>query len=65
MTAVALTADLKGALKEALEGALKGALEGASEVVSCSGRLRIFADCLRLFADCSLAMTKWNEDSYV
>jgi len=43
VTAVALTA---------------AALEGALEVVSCSGRLRIFADCLRLFADCSLAMTK-------
>jgi len=54
VAAVALTA-------AALEGALKGALE----VVSCSGRLRIFADCLRLFADCSLAMTKWNEGLYV
>jgi len=47
VTAVALTA---AALEEALEEAL--------EVVSCFGRLRIFADCLRLFADCSLAMTK-------
>jgi len=78
MTAVALTtAALKGtlkeALKEALEGALKEALKealeealkGALEVVSCSGRIHIFVDCLRLFADCSLAMTKWNEHSYV
>jgi len=54
VAAVALTA-----------AALEGALEGALEVVSCSGRLRIFADCLRLFADCNLAMTKWNEDLYV
>ncbi len=45
--------------------ALEGALKEALEVVSCSGRLRIFADCLPLFADCSLAMTKWNEDLYV
>jgi len=70
MTAVALTtAALKEALKEALEEALEetleGALKGALEVVSCSGRIHIFVDCLRLFADCSLAMTKWNEDSYV
>ncbi len=49
----------------ALEGALEEALKEALEVVSCSGRLRIFADCLPLFADCSLAMTKWNEDLYV
>ncbi len=62
VAAVALTA---AALEEALEEALEGALEGALEVVSCSGRLRIFADCLRLFADCNLAMTKWNEDLYV
>jgi len=45
--------------------ALEGALEGALKVVSCSGRLRIFADCLPLFADCSLVMTKWNEDLYI
>jgi hypothetical protein len=58
MTAVALAAAaLKGTLKEALKEALK--------VVSCFGRLRIFADCLRLFADCSLVMTKWNEDLYI
>jgi len=49
----------------ALEGALEGALEEALEVISCSGRLRIFADCLRFFADCSLAMTKWSEDLYI
>ena len=54
MAAVALTA-----------AALKGALEGALEVVSCFGRLRIFVDGLRLLADCSLAMTKWNEGLYV
>jgi len=54
VAAVALTA-----------AALEGALEEALEVVSCSGRLRIFADYLRLFADCSLAMTKWNEGLYV
>ena len=66
MTAVALTtAVLKEALEEALEETLEGALKGALEVVSCSGRIHIFVDCLRLFADCSLAMTKWNEDSYV
>ncbi len=66
MTAVALTtAALKEALEEALEETLEGALKGALEVVSCSGRIHIFVDCLRLFADCSLAMTKWNEDSYV
>ncbi len=73
LTAAALKEALKEALEEALEGALEGALEealegaleGALEVVSCSGRVHIFVDCLRLFADCSLAMTKWNEDSYV
>jgi len=48
-------------LKEALKGALKEALK----VVSCFGRLRIFVDDLRLLADCSLAMTKWNEGLYV
>ena len=58
MAAVALTA---AGLERALERALKGALE----VVSCSGRLRIFVDDLRLLADCSLAMTKWNEGLYV
>ncbi len=41
------------------------ALEEALEVLSCSGRLRIFADCLRSFADCGLIMTKWNEDLYI
>jgi len=56
------TAPDAAALEGALEGALKEALEEALEVVSCSGRLRIFADCLPLFADCSLAMTIWNED---
>jgi len=54
VAAVALTA---AALEEALEEAL--------EVLSCSGRLRIFADCLRSFADCGLIMTKWNEDLYI
>jgi len=58
VAAVALTA-------AALERALKEALKEALEVFSCSGRLRIFADCLRLFADCSLAMTKWNEYLYI
>jgi len=51
MTAVALTtAALKEALKEALKKTLK--------VVFCFERVYIFVDCLRLFADCSLVMTK-------
>jgi len=47
MTAVVL---MTAALKETLKETLK--------VVFCFKRLRIFIDCLRLFTDCSLIMTK-------
>ncbi len=51
MTAVVLmTAALKETLRETLKETLK--------VVFCFKRLRIFIDCLRLFTDCSLIMTK-------
>ena len=54
MTAVAL---ITAALKEALKRTLK--------VVFCFERLCIFVDSLHLLTDCSLVMTKWNEDLYV
>jgi len=37
---------------------MTAALKETLKVVFCFKRLRIFIDCLRLFTDCSLIMTK-------